>query len=252
MTDYSFYIILGLLPSFLWLLFYLRKDAHPEPNSMVLKIFFWGIMIAPLAAGLEMILIWLIYAPSRFLSLSWSPGIWGVLLAGTFIPASVEEYLKYMVVKLKVLKNSEFDEPTDAMLYCIIAALGFAAVENLLVLFYSSFSDPEETFQTITFRFLGATLVHALASGITGYWLAQSLFCLRQKRKIIAKGLILAILIHSCYNYFILVINKQFPGPSESTSLLFTIILLSGTASIVSYSFRKLKKQLSICQINKS
>jgi RsiW-degrading membrane proteinase PrsW (M82 family) len=46
-------IILGLLPSTIWLLWYLRKDKHPEPKQMILKIFFWGIIIAIPVALLE-------------------------------------------------------------------------------------------------------------------------------------------------------------------------------------------------------
>jgi RsiW-degrading membrane proteinase PrsW (M82 family) len=42
------------------------------------------------------------------------------------------EIFKYLVVRFKVIKNPAFDEPTDIMLYMIIAALGFAAVENIL------------------------------------------------------------------------------------------------------------------------
>ena len=43
-------IILGLAPGIIWLLFYLRKDSHPESNRMIIKIFFYGMMITLLAA----------------------------------------------------------------------------------------------------------------------------------------------------------------------------------------------------------
>jgi RsiW-degrading membrane proteinase PrsW (M82 family) len=36
-------------------------------------------------------------------------------------------------VRLKALRDPEFDEPIDAMLYMIIVALGFATIENILV-----------------------------------------------------------------------------------------------------------------------
>ena len=38
-----------------------------------------------------------------------------------------EEFLKYWVVKKKVLDNPEFEEPVDVILYMIIAAWGCAA-----------------------------------------------------------------------------------------------------------------------------
>jgi len=248
---YFFYIILGLLPSFIWLCFYLSKDKHPEPKSMVLKIFIWGILIAPLAVLLELFLIWLIQPsvhPLEILTASWTDyPIWKIILASTLIPASVEEYLKYNVVKFKVLKSSDFDEPVDAMIYCIIAALGFAAVENLLIVikelsFTQSFL---RIFLKMLVRFLGATFVHALASGIVGYYLAKGLLNPKNRKKLIFLGLVLAIIFHACYNFLIIITPKKAP----QKTLIPLIGLLISTAYLVGLGFKKLKKQLSICQI---
>ncbi len=54
MLYYPLFIILGLLPSFIWLLFYLRKDHHPEPNSMVIRIFLYGMIITLPVAAIEL------------------------------------------------------------------------------------------------------------------------------------------------------------------------------------------------------
>jgi len=248
--QYPFYICLGLLPSFVWLSFYLKKDRHPEPNSMVLKIFFYGMLLAPLAIVLELFLIWLLnpqLSLSALLTQTGQDSFLKVILAATLIPAFVEEYLKYGVVKLKVLKNSAFDEPVDTMLYCIIAGLGFAAVENLLILFKGlSF---EEALITIGLRFLGATLVHALASGIVGYWLALALLYSQRRKKLIVSGLTIAIIFHSCYNYLTVNLFNQV-SPNQKTIFLSTIVsLLVSIAFLVSYYFRKLKKQRAICRI---
>ncbi len=250
--HYLFYISLGLLPSFLWLSFYLKKDRHPEPNSMILKIFIWGMLVAPIAVILEIALIWLVvsdYSYAIFNSLSSiSPdNLIKIFLVGSLIPAIVEEYLKYKVVKWKVLKDSEFDEPTDAMLYCLIAGLGFAAVENLLILFKISFPNLEEAFSTITMRFLGATLVHALASAIVGYWLAKGILYINKRRRVLLIGLAIAIIFHGSYNYLILTTARQELEIRQTYFLLGLVVLLLLAASLVSYYFKKLKKQQSIC-----
>ncbi len=249
--SYLFYILLGLLPSFIWLSFYLRKDKHPEPNSMVIKMFIWGMFLAPLAIILELLLIWLLNPtvnPLSLLGQTPGNGLIRVLLAATLIPALVEEYLKYSAVRFKVLKSSEFDEPVDAMLYCVIVGLGFAAVENLLILFKISFPDFGQAFTTIGFRFLGATLVHALASAIVGYWLALGLLYTKKRNKFILIGLTIAIIFHSCYNYLVVTTLKQ--SDSDYQMILFSIIalLMITTALFVSYCFRKLKKQQAICR----
>ena len=244
--TYFLYIIFGLLPSIIWLLFYLRKDSHPEPNSMVIRVFIWGMMISPLAIGLEFVLIWLInphFSISEILA-EVPTSIAGILLSTSVIPAIVEEYLKYSVVKYKVLKNPEFDEPLDAMLYCIIAALGFAAVENLLILLKTPLMPISKAISIIWLRFLGATFLHALSSGIVGYYLSQGLLYLNKRNILIAKGLIIAIIFHTSYNYFI--VNISTLGKFSIIGISILLILM---AFIVSGFFKQLKTQLSICNL---
>ncbi len=251
--QYSFYILLGLLPSLIWLSFYLKKDTHPEPNSMVLKIFIWGIIIAPLAIFFELVLIWLLDPSSSPLSVaSRSPqeSIIKIILASTLIPALVEEYLKYSVVKFKVLKNPEFDEPIDAMLYCLIAGLGFAAIENLLILFQNPLLPIGEAFATMAWRFAGATLVHALASAMVGYWLAKSILYIQKRKIFITTGLALAIVFHACYNYLIILISTS-ESPNVRIFFFTAVIALMITAALlVSAFFKRIKKQQAICKIN--
>ena len=248
---YPFYIFLGFLPSAIWLSFYLKKDAHPEPNSMVVRIFIWGMLLAPLAIILELVLIWLLAPTTNPLSLlaKITPdNFTKIIIASTLIPALVEEYLKYWVVKSKVLKKSEFDEPVDAMLYCIIAGLGFAAVENLLILLKYPLIPLGEALGTITLRFLGATFVHALASGTVGYWLARGLLQSKKRKRLILTGLIIAIIFHSCYNYLIITALGQEATFQKIFFILMTLFLLVIMAVSVSYFFRRLKKQKSICK----
>lgn len=250
--SYLFYIILGFLPSIIWLLFYLRKDAHPEPNSMVLRIFIWGMLLAPLAIILEMILIWFLnpsFSPLSLLAQPIKDHFLKIVLASTLIPALVEEYLKYSVVKTKILKNPAFDEPVDAMLYCIIVGLGFAAVENLLILLKFPLPSFGQALGTTLLRFLGATLVHALASGIIGYWLALSLLYTKYRKKLILTGLIIAIIFHSCYNYLVITILDQVTAYQKTVLLSILIFLLVTMVLLVSYGFRKLKRQQAICKV---
>ena len=119
------YLILGVLPSLVWLSIYLREDEHPEPNLLVLRTFFLGALAAPLAAGMEFLLV-------RWLETSFLPALLVQILVFFVAIAWVEEYWKYLAVKLTMARDHSFDEPTDAMIYLIVAALGFAAVENVL------------------------------------------------------------------------------------------------------------------------
>ena len=233
--NYPLYIFFGLAPSIIWLLFYLRKDAHPESNRMILKIFFFGMLAALPAALIEIgfaeTINQLIF-PKILLSIFYV--FFGIAL--------VEEVLKYLVVKKQVLKDPEFDEPVDVMLYMIIAALGFAALENLLILF--PLTNPFQFFETFLisgFRFVGATFLHTLCSGIFGYFLALSFFESKNRLKLMAQGLIIATVLHGLYNFSIMKIEG-------GLKFVIPVIILIGLAVFVSLGFKKVKKLKSICK----
>jgi RsiW-degrading membrane proteinase PrsW (M82 family) len=223
-----FLYLFGFLPSIIWLLFYLRKDVHPESNHAVLKIFFYGMLIAFAAIFLEI----------GFKKISSN------LLLYVFIGgAMVEEYLKYLVIKFKVLRSSELDEPVDIILYMIIAGLGFAALENILILInYHPFLELPKTLEIITLRFLTATFLHALCSGVVGYFLAISFFNIRKQKKFLLIGLGIATILHGFYNLSIIKIDGW-------EKFILPIIILMGTALFVSMGFKKLKRLKSICII---
>jgi len=251
---YVLYAIFGLLPSFIWLLFYLRKDRHPEPNGMVTKIFIWGMLIGPLAILLELFSRWLM-SPNgladfgeilRQNSKNYLTFI-NIIIAAPII----EELLKYAVVRFRVLKNSEFDEPLDAMLYMIIAALGFAAVENLLLVFQNPLPAFGSMLSLIALRFISATFVHALSSGMIGFWLAKSIKEPGKKYSMLAKGFGLAIFFHSGYNALIWIVESQ-KNTAISYLPIFMIFILIGIMAIaVSHKFAVLKRLHAVCRICK-
>jgi RsiW-degrading membrane proteinase PrsW (M82 family) len=235
--TYTLYILFGTLPSVIWLLFYLRKDANPESNRMVLKIFSCGMLMALPAILLEMGII-------RFLE-ELKLSLILLTLLNVFIGiALVEELLKYWVVRRKVLRNEEFDEPIDAMLYMIIAALGFAAAENILIL---CSLGPTFLFSNVLIisilRFWGATFLHVLASGLIGYFLALSVFETRKRGRLLSLGIITATLLHGIYNFSIMELQEN------PASLLIPIAILIGLAIFLTFAFKRLKKMKSVCKI---
>jgi len=234
--SYPFYILFGILPSIIWLLFYLRKDVHPESNRMVLKIFFYGMLMSFPAILLETGII-------RFLADSKLPFFLLIFLNIFIGIALVEELLKYGVVREKVLEHAEFDEPIDAVLYMIIAGLGFAAAENILILFSLGPTFLFGNVLTVSvLRFWGATFLHALASGILGYFLALSIFETRKRRMLLILGIAIATLLHGFYNFSIMKLEGILP-------LLIPIIILIGAAIFLTFAFKRLKKMKSVCKI---
>jgi len=183
------------------------------------------------------------------------------LIYHLLVIALVEELAKFFIVRQKVINNKEFDEPPDAMLYMIITALGFAALENLLylspLLLPSWFPETArlslvQAALVTGFRFIGATFLHALASGLIGYFLAYSIFFPKRKYLLITTGIIIASILHGLFNISIIGLGIGVENESPILiiiSIAFLIIILSSLAIFVSVGFKKLKRIASVCKI---
>lgn len=224
-------IVLGLIPSFSWLALYLKKDIHPEPRYLVTQTFILGMLSAPFVIVFQMLFpfIFRIGDPS-FFSNSPSFFIWA---------AFTEEFFKFLVVWIFIIKNREFDEPIDAMIYMVVAGLGFAAMENILFLFKAFPDGIEATLSTWALRFVGATFLHALAAAITGYFIAMAWFFYGHAYKLIAVGLALATLFHFTFNLFVL------ESSANKSVLAYSFALLLILSFLVSVLFQKLWKRQS-------
>lgn len=236
--TYLLYVLFGVLPSIIWLLFYLRKDQHPEPNRMILLVFFWGAVMTLPSIPIE-IVFFKAFATLKLDSIATSA-------LNLFIGVAVtEELFKYLVVRKIILKHPEFDEPLDFMLYMVIAALGFAAAENVLVLLpLGSKFILSEVMPTSIFRFLGATFLHTLCSGTLGFFLALSFRCAQKKTKFFLAliAFIPPILLHGLYNFSII----EMDGDSK---ILVPVLILSILALFTTLGFKSLKNIKSICKI---
>jgi len=232
--PYLIYIFFGLAPSIVWLLFYLRKDVHPEPKRKVLKVFFFGGLITIPALFVEEA------SQAFFQAIQISKlKIFPVFPLGQVIYTLLgialwEELLKYLVVQGVILSDPEFDEPVDSMLYMIISALGFAAIENIILFFRLKSSLLLEAFILSSFRFWGATFLHALCSGAIGYFLALSFFRLKDREELLILGLGISTLLHGFYNLSIMEIEGI-------EKFILPIIILGGLALFISWGFKRLR-----------
>ncbi|MGC9046668.1 MAG: PrsW family intramembrane metalloprotease [Minisyncoccia bacterium] len=211
---------LSLLPGFAWLIIFLHEDIHPEPKYYLLKTFGIGIGIALPVYGLETLF--------NFITkqLHFSP-----LLFLVFVLALIEELSKFIAAKIAVYKNKNFDEPVDAMIYTITAALGFATIENLISA--SGYAvDLNYAIKFLSLRFAGATMLHALTGGFIGYFWGKSI---QSKKQInIFYGLIIAIILHFIFNSLIILLQPN--------QLLYAEMILLMASFFVFYDFEKLQK----------
>jgi len=118
-------IVLTVLPIMVLLRYFYTRDICREPRTALVKTFLLGLLVTipaiPLSLGLSAIL------------LLFSPGPLLAALYDAFVVAAVpEELLKLLVIALYCARRVSFDEPMDGVVYGATAALGFAALENVL------------------------------------------------------------------------------------------------------------------------
>ncbi len=194
-TYFAIAFLAGLIPALFWVWFWLREDSRkPEPYFLIAISFIAGMAVVPIALPLQKIALELYSGANVML-------VW----------VTVEELLKYAMALLLVFWNREVDEPIDMIIYMIVLALGFAALENALFIFNPLvIGDYMNSAITGSFRFLGATLLHVLASGTVGVALALSFYRSRAFQVFAGTvGLFVAIVLHALFNFFIMDANGE-------------------------------------------
>jgi len=236
MLLYISLFVFALLPALFWFFYYFKKDVHPEPRNLLFLVFLTGGFAAVIGYFFQASI-------SPFLSSFAKPlpelSFLFFLIQKFGVIAFSEELLKYLAFFFPMRRHYELDEPVDFVIYMVTAAMGFATVENLFLFFSLSASAPLLDIAYTSFlRFLTATFLHALASGILGVFIAYSWRF--SKPYILAGGLLLATLLHGTYNFLVLRIES----PPYLFALLFLLFFM---ATFLSFSIKRLKGLKSTC-----
>ena len=154
-------LYLAIIPVVLLLSFIYKKDTKSEPMSMVVKIFFLGVFSCIPTIIVEL-LLGNMFSTDEFSSLV-------RLFINVFIGvALVEEFFKWIIVKLVAYNNSNHDETYDAIVYSVFASLGFACFENIGYVFSYGFG-------TALIRAFSAVPGHACFGVIMGYFFSKAI-----------------------------------------------------------------------------
>ena len=180
----------GIVPSLLWLWFWLKEEEGPEPKGSLTVVFILGMVSVILVLPIE-----------KFIQTHVTSNVTQIILW-----ASAEEALKYLVVLAVLYKTNYPIRPVDWPIYLITSALGFAALENALFLI-KPFSVNQELVALLTgqLRFLGSTLLHTVSSGTIGITIGISFFMNEIRREwFLLIGFLTAVALHSAFNFFII------------------------------------------------
>lgn len=186
----------GIIPSGLWLWYWIREDdINRPPLGLIALVFVAGMLMVVLVVPIQ-----------RLIASSFTDNTTLVILW-----AAAEEILKYAAFALIALRSQYVKEPIDYPIYCMVAALGFAALENTFFLIKPvEMQDTTVTLLTSNLRFLGSTLLHSISTGSIGLMMGLAFYQNRfWKFGSLVLGFILAIGLHSVFNFFIMENNGE-------------------------------------------
>jgi RsiW-degrading membrane proteinase PrsW (M82 family) len=190
--------LLSLLPCILWLWYFSSRSLYKRPSIRVLGVtFFLGALATVPALLLNL-------AGQNFFREHFGNSQFSHILVLLFIVGPVEELVKLLVVYLYAYRKPQFDEPLDGVIFSATAALGFAAVENVV---YLGQHDP----MLVLLRGPLSNPGHALFSAIWGLSLSRAKAApnlVRTRFPIIAGGLLLASLLHSLFDILLIASSR--------------------------------------------
>ena len=232
-------LILSLGVALFWLKRFRKLDKYEkEPERLIYLTFFAGALATAPALLLEFPfqMNTRVASPLRELFLSF---LW---------VGMVEEFCKYLAVRLTVYRSKDFNELMDGMIYMISAALGFATMENVgYMLGFGIFVG--------LFRTVISYLAHVSFSAILGYYLAKSK--IEGQRGWLWVGFGLAIVLHWLYDAFLVGGNVKRSGAFLLVSvalwvfgLLLTFILAKKAQAVSPFRAAHLlpRKLTRLCQ----
>ncbi len=201
-TRIALTVVCTILPFFVLLRYYYTRDIFREPRGALVRTFLLGFAITIPAVLAEL-------------------GLGAVPLQGAgplaraaysaFVVAAIpEELLKLLVVRGYCARLPDFDEPMDGIVYGATAALGFAAIEN--VLFVAAGGLFVAALRSVT-----SVPMHAMCGALLGYFVAQSV--LARRRGAIWWGFLAAVAVHGLYDFAPMAVQELAAVETDASSV---------------------------------
>ncbi len=209
-------LLLAIAPVFIIILYIYYKDKYEkEPKRLLLYNFLLGAIISIFITTV------LYYAFDMVLPLTDRTSIFQLFIKAFFVVGLTEEFSKYVIIRYFAQPNKAFNEPFDGIIYAVMVSMGFAATENIFYVL-------EGGYQTALLRAFTAVPAHATFGILMGYYMGKAKF---SNNKIVLNltGLLLAVLFHGAYDFFLFI--EFIPGIWIGAFIsLFIGILLSRRA----------------------
>jgi len=182
-------LILASLPGVLISYAIFRADKYErEPFVPMLLCFCFGAALTVPAVNIEK---W-----SFDLIANQDGSFWPTFLLAFGAVAFNEEVLKFTVLVLVAFPRAFFNEPFDGIVYAVLAAMGFATLENI------TYADRFGA-ETVFLRMFTAVPAHLVFAIVQGYFAGLARFGAANPVRKMLQGLGLAIFLHGTYDFLI-------------------------------------------------
>lgn len=227
-------ILSAVIPSFLLLWYFYKRDLNPEPRCVLFRTFLLGILIAVPV----IIVAWPLMLLNSRLDHPMLAGLYTALICA----AVPEEFFKFIVITRYSARNPAFDEPMDGVVYGATASLGFATLENILYVARGGWI-------VAVSRALTAVPCHACLGAIMGYYVGQERFITNRKASALL-GLLVAIVLHGLYDFPLLVMIRLGSYSPGNWALSWELFAFSLVVLVVEIAWtRRIVKQLRRQQV---
>ncbi len=189
---------------------YLKDKYEKEPKLLLFYCFMFGAFVSILITSL-------LYVVFDFVITLEEPNILQQFIKAFFVVGFTEEFSKYIIVRYYAQPKNAFNEPFDGIIYAVMVSMGFAATENIFYVL-------EGGYQVALLRAFTAIPAHATFAILMGYYMGQAKFS-ENRAALNLKGLLLAILFHGAYDFFLFI--DFIPGVwiGAFISLVFGLVL---------------------------
>lgn len=228
-------LALAIAPGIAICIYIFLKDIYnKEPKRLLLASFLLGILTI---------------IPPFFIERNLQPFFNnGILHTGIFafgVVAFSEEICKYFVLRYYCYTRKSFDEPLDGIVYSVMVSMGFATIENISYVLINGYS-------TAFVRMFLSVPAHATFAIVMGYFVGKAKYDSAKSLRYMITGVLLAVLFHGSFDFFLFLQNSPEVEPFVSDGLLFAGAIASYVVAIrLSRKHINLHQQLSKQLFNK-
>lgn len=186
--------ILAILPGIIISVYIYWRDRHsPEPHFNLIKTFIVGGIATYPAIKMEEYGI-------QVLGILPSEDGWDTFWFAFGVIAFSEEAAKLWFLRVFIVPRKDFNEPMDGIVYAVMLGMGFATWENILYVIYRNGGA-----EVALMRMFTAVPAHAAFAMLMGYFVGLSRFAASWRLSVLylVLGLIVPLLVHGVYDFFI-------------------------------------------------